>query len=241
MPPVDKAKRTLRAFAPLIGISKSRVGQLRKEPWWPAGEAGWDPDACRAAIAANVGRAVGAGRYPAGSGAAPTPGLSPATSEPEPAKKRPAPPELLDALRDQEASPVVLAETMLRALSWRLAEGLATGALGSKDADDVKKALVEYRTAQTAQLELDRKAGRLVDRDAAAEAGSYLARQLREVLDQLESALVVEAERWRCDPTHRELSPDAAAAEVRRWYTSQVRRARADQTATIERILSGAA
>lgn len=247
------AKRlSQRALAKELGISKTRVQQLEKKPWWPREADGTptrDVTKARAAIDANQNRSHGSGRTgpdtPLERTAAPPPpgtppGAGGGTDDEGPRREAP-PAEVLEVLGDVKANSFERAQAVLSAASWGLKEGIRTGLMRAQDYKDCVAALKECRTSAKEFLAHEQARGELVRRRTAAAAGAELARRLLLLTDRLEAALVTQVELWTTDDRWRELGTEERATQVRAYFGEKVRSLRELEAEELDGLVTGAA
>jgi hypothetical protein len=251
----DEARAsTVRALAAALGLGKSRLAELTKEPWWPArgGDGAWDVAACRAAYDANVrgreqtapisGAAPGPGADPQRAGATPgpTPGAAPA---PPPARREldDRDRQLVEALRG-DADAVAKIRASVDMLARRLADGITgEGAVPARVAGDMATLARELRVAEAQLLEVQRSRGDLVERDVARATCAALGTRFVAGVEALVGGLATQVEVWLGDPAFRALATDQRAVAVRAWAERQARATRAAAAAELEHLVAGAA
>lgn len=231
--------RTVRALAEALKaaglpLSKSRIGQLVLEEWWPPkGPAGWDVEACRAAYRLNVTPPEErAGGLPAV--AASPPGASSEPARPIPPAPPPKPLDaraqaLVDTLR-RDADPLDMARAAVRLVASKFADGVEARQLGARAVAELTDAMEELRRTEAACLEQARKRGDLIERDVAKAVAGALARRYVLSCERIGMRFASQVELWIADEAFREATSDERGLAVAAWAREQTRQARLAET-----------
>lgn len=229
---------SLAALGRELGLSKSYLCELAREPWWPprGADGSWSVPSCRAALAANVSGRKARRAQPAPLTAAPPGPPLPPAQAPAPAASppvAPAPPAptseadaALLAVLESSSDPVELAEAASQLAARRLARGLALGTPDARAFGDLKAQLEEWRRTAADLLELRQAEGNLIPRDVAKACMGALARRVVNMLDSLGMRLVDQIEVWLVDEQFTGGQQPERARTIRRWAAEVTRAAR---------------
>ena len=235
---------TASKLAEKIGLSKGRVSQMRKEPWFPQpGEDGsWDVEEVRKAIARNVTPRRPKNPAPAARSVAPQ-ATGPANP---PQRSRSA--ETADhaahgtheaslaVMENPEASAVEQSKAARQLAAKAFAEAVREGKLGPATIDGFKKSLEEQRRTESGFLELQKKRGELIPRAVCIMLCAALARRLVKPLDQVETSLPNQVLIWLGDEELAEHGPEDIKRTVKQWwhgYARDIRELEADDVQTL--------
>ncbi len=215
-----------KELANAVNLDPGYLCRLRKQAWFPKKQADgkWDVDEVRKAIESNVKQHR--------IDQMPVPNLAQ-----EAAVVNPEDPLIVTLLRGN-ASPLEISRAAVQLAARTYGQGLASGSVGARALDELKRALEELRRAEEDYLSLEIKRGVLIPRDVAKAVAGGLAGRLVQVLNNVESILGTQVEIWIGDLEFRNLSTETRRRQVQDWFASQARSLREMEANEIEAMVA---